>query len=121
MHARKFRSLSRTGLFVSACAALIALPGTSGPVRAAQAAAHTVTIEAMRFNHETIEVHAGDMVTWKNDDPFPHTVTAQDRSFDSKEIAPGQSWTFRPMHDGSIPYVCTLHPTMKGMLVVKSR
>lgn len=122
MRARELRNLIGSGLFAPACAALIAFPGAPGNARAAKPATpamHVVTIEAMRFNPETIEVRAGDMVTWKNADPFPHTVTAQGSGFDSMEIAPGQSWRFQPMRNGSFPYVCTLHPTMKGMLIVK--
>ncbi|WP_034349460.1 cupredoxin domain-containing protein [Noviherbaspirillum massiliense] len=80
---------------------------------------HTVVIEAMQFSPQVIEVRAGDTITWKNRDPFPHTVTAQDRSFDSGEIAPDQGWTFKAARKGTFPYVCTLHPTMKGSVVVK--
>jgi plastocyanin len=54
-----------------------------------------------------------------NRDPFPHTATSA--KFDSKDIAPGASWTFTAKAPGELPYVCTLHPTMKGTLRVTTR
>ena len=63
-------------------------------------------------------VKAGDTVVWVNKDPFPHTATAQG-VFDSKYIAAGKSWRFKARKAGEFPYICTLHPTMKGTLVVR--
>jgi plastocyanin len=58
-------------------------------------------------------------VTWINKDPFPHTVTSKEGRFDSREIAAGKSWSFTPRKAGAFAYVCTLHPTMKGVLRVE--
>jgi plastocyanin len=80
---------------------------------------HTVIIEAMQFTPQTVEVNDGDTVIWKNKDAFPHTVTSADRSFDSEEIATNRSWKFKVSKKGVFPYVCALHPTMKGRLTVK--
>jgi plastocyanin len=82
-------------------------------------ATHTVAIDGTRFQPDTLTVRAGDFVVWINKDPFPHTVTSQAGGFDSHEIAPGQSWKYRPARDGEFAYVCTLHPTMKAMLRVE--
>jgi plastocyanin len=100
----------------------------TGPLRgrAAQPAAnpsagqaHTVIIEDMRFNPRTLTVRRGDRVTWINKDPFPHTVTATDGKFDSHAIAPDGSWTYAARKAGEYDYVCTLHVTMKGRLLVR--
>jgi plastocyanin len=80
---------------------------------------HIVIIEAMQFDPTPIEVTIGDTVTWKNKDAFPHTVTAENRSFDSGDIATNGSWKFKASKKGVFPYVCSLHPTMKATLVVK--
>ncbi|GAB3552300.1 cupredoxin family copper-binding protein [Noviherbaspirillum agri] len=80
---------------------------------------HVVTIEAMRYVPEVIEVKAGDTVIWQNKDAFAHTATAVDRSFDSGSIASERNWQFRARRKGSISYVCTLHPTMKATLIVR--
>lgn len=80
---------------------------------------HAIAIEGLQYSPPRIEVNAGDIVSWTNKDPFPHTVTANDRSFDSGEIASNRTWKLKTREKGSFPYVCTLHPTMKGVLVVK--
>jgi len=79
----------------------------------------TIAIRGMQFVPETAEVAAGGTVTWKNEDLVEHTATASDKSFDSGKIKPGASWTYTAAKAGSVPYVCLLHPTMKGTLVVK--
>ena len=83
------------------------------------AATHTVVMEGVAFVPETLSVKQGDTVIWVNKDLFPHTATAQDRSFDSPEMAPNKTWKYTATKSGTFPYVCTLHPTMKGTLVVK--
>jgi plastocyanin len=78
-----------------------------------------VTIEGMKFNPERLEVAAGDTVVWKNNDLVPHTVTASAARVESGEIAPNKSWRFVAKKKGEMPYICRLHPVMKGVLVVK--
>jgi plastocyanin len=84
----------------------------------AMAATHTVTMEAMKFQPETITVKRGDKVVWVNKDVVPHTATAA-RRFDSKNIAAGQSWTWKAGKAGRYEYLCTYHPGMKGVVEVK--
>jgi plastocyanin len=82
------------------------------------AATHEVKIEGMQFTPATLTVKKGDKVVWRNADLVPHTATATG-SFDSKTVAPGKSWTYVAGKAGSFGYVCSLHPTMKGTLVVE--
>ena len=86
---------------------------------APKAAVHTVVMEAMQFSPPRLEVNIGDTVVWKNNDAFPHTATSDRSGFDSGNIQPGRSWKFIAKKRGSFPYSCALHPTMKGLLVVK--
>jgi plastocyanin len=79
---------------------------------------HTVVIEGLRFDPETLDVKAGDTIVWVNKDPFPHTATSTAGGFDSHEIAAGKSWKFTPKETGAFTYVCTLHPTMKATIRV---
>ncbi|WP_225984730.1 cupredoxin domain-containing protein [Noviherbaspirillum aerium] len=83
------------------------------------AAVHTATIEAMQFSPASLEISVGDRVTWKNADPFPHTATAVGQQFDSGIIAAGETWTWTSKRKGIYPYICTLHPGMKGTITVK--
>ena len=85
----------------------------------AAAATHTIVMEGVAFVPETVTVRQGDTVVWVNRDPFPHTATALDRSFDSGEMGPDKLWKYTARNKGKVGYVCTLHPTMKGMLIVE--
>ncbi|ALD93035.1 cupredoxin family copper-binding protein [Cupriavidus gilardii] len=86
------------------------------------AATYIVTIEGMEFRPSTLVLHRGDRVVWVNQDLVPHTATASDgKGFDSGHIAPGASWEHVVQGQGSLPYVCTLHPTMQAVLEVRKR
>jgi plastocyanin len=95
---------------------LIAAPAQK---RASAADAHHVAIDGTAFTPATLHVKVGDRVTWINRDPFPHTATAREGEFDSREIKPGKSWTYRATRQGEFPYVCMLHPTMTATLIVE--
>jgi len=82
-------------------------------------ATHTVTIEAMRFSPATVTVRPGDTVVWVNKDLFAHTATSAAGGFDSREIAAGQAWSFRPKKTGDFAYLCTFHPPMTAVLRVQ--
>ena len=64
----------------------------------------------------TLTVRAGDTVVWTNKDPYPHTVTAAAKAFDSGTLQPESSWKLTPTQAGTLPCTCTLHLTMKGTL-----
>lgn len=80
---------------------------------------HTVTIEGMRFQPESITVAPGDTIIWVNKDLVPHTATSEAGRFDSKEIQAEKSWRYTIREKGDFAYICTFHPTMKGMLRVE--
>jgi plastocyanin len=108
---------SRRGCAVLSFAFLLVAGALSGAPAAA--ATHTIVMEGVAFVPQTVTVKRGDTVVWVNKDMFSHTATAQDRSFDSRDIAVGKSWKYVPAGTGTFPYICTLHPTMKGTLIVK--
>jgi plastocyanin len=105
--------------------ALIAAFGIAVIVTAPDAAAkgkparHTVTIDATSFAPADLTVNAGDTIVWTNKDPYPHTATSKIGKFDSDDIAPGKSWKFVAKKKGDFPYICSIHPSMKGTLHVK--
>lgn len=78
-----------------------------------------VHIRGMSFHDARIEVPAGTTVEWHNDDPLGHTVTANDGSFASPIIEPGQSWRYRFDRPGEYAFHCTPHPFMTGVVVVR--
>nr|WP_328807406.1 cupredoxin family copper-binding protein [Paraburkholderia elongata] len=88
-------------------------------VSEAAAKTYVIVIEQMRFNPPALTVHRGDRVVWVNKDLFPHTATAMSKTFDSHEISPNASWSYVARQSGSYPYLCTLHTTMRGTLIVQ--
>lgn len=95
----------------------LAFAALAGPLAAA-AETHVVAIEGMAFVPATVTVRRGDTVVWKNKDLTPHTATAQG-VFDSGNIAPQASWSWKAGQPGRHPYVCLYHPGMKGEVVVQ--
>jgi plastocyanin len=76
------------------------------------------TIEGFAFAPGTIEVKVGTTITWTNNDSAPHTVTANDRSFDSGRMEQGQTFSFTFETAGEFAYFCEYHPGMVGTVVV---
>jgi copper-containing nitrite reductase len=68
----------------------------------------------------TVIMGVNNTVTWVNSDDVPHTVTANDGSFNSGNINGGQSWTYTFTSPGTYAYYCAYHPWMKGTVVVKA-
>jgi plastocyanin len=65
-------------------------------------------------------VSANSKITWSNKDIAPHTATATDGSFDTGIINVGSSGSAIAKAQGTIPYRCTIHPWMNGVLQVTS-
>ena len=82
------------------------------------ATTHEIVMQAVQFAPATLKLKRGDVVVWTNRDPFPHTATAAG-IFDSKPIDEGRTFRWRADRAGTIAYVCSLHPTMKGTLEVE--
>src|SRR5262249_27871012 len=121
--------LDKPGTFAYACqihpvmTGTIRVRGADGTVPEPQpvatpAGAAIVRIANLAFDPPSLDVAAGDTVVWRNDDAAPHTVTADDGSFDSGIFDPGStfSWTFDSA--GAFAYHCNVHPQMTGTIVV---
>lgn len=79
----------------------------------------TIRIVQFAFVPPTLDVPVGASVTWTNDDPTPHTVTADGRAFDSRQLDPGHSFAFAFDTAGVFPFHCEIHPTMVGEVRVE--
>jgi amicyanin len=86
---------------------------------AAAAGAAMVRIANLSFTTKELQVHVGTRVRWVNQDQLQHSVTADDGSFDSGLIEPGQSYERVFAQPGSYAYHCTPHPFMTGKVVVE--
>ncbi|MCV7100019.1 cupredoxin family copper-binding protein [Mycobacterium palustre] len=103
-----------------------AMPGMSGapagPTSATDApvaaAGDAVTIDNFAFAPATLTVRAGGTVTWTNRDEEPHTVAATDGSFHSPGMGTGATYSHTFATAGKFDYVCSIHPSMHGTVVV---
>ena len=103
--------------YVHAPAALLALALLSAsPVAAADLA---VKIDNFTFSPETAEIAVGTTVVWTNEDDIPHAIAADERQFKSHALDTGDSFSYTFTTPGTYAYFCSLHPHMKGKIVVK--
>jgi len=103
---------------------LVLLLGTaliSGYAPAHSTEPQKIEVVAKRFAFEPAElmIARGDTVVWSNTDFVPHSATARDSAWDSKDIAANATWRDVPGKAGRYEYYCVLHPTMKGTIVVR--
>ena len=68
----------------------------------------------------TVVIGVNNTVIWTNDDSAEHTVTATNHSFNSGFIEPDQSFTYTFTNPGTYTYYCTIHPWMKGTVIVRA-
>ena len=79
---------------------------------------NSVSIAGFAFSATSLSVAKGTKITWKNNDATTHTVTSDDGTFDSGNIAPGGSYSYTFADAGTFAYHCKIHPTMKAKVVV---
>jgi plastocyanin len=101
----------------SICVALLIAAITSGLV-SARAEDAAVKIHNFAFTPPSLTVKAGT-VTWRNEDDIPHTTTSSARVFKSKALDTGDNFSFTFNDAGSYEYFCSLHPHMKGTIVLE--
>ncbi len=78
-----------------------------------------VSINNFAFSPSQISVKLGTKVTWTNNDKVAHTVTSDSGGLlNSLSLAPGKSFSFTFTKTGSVPYHCSVHPMMTGIVVV---
>ena len=101
----------RVAAFFAVACAVALLPQVS--------LADTITVNAgdNYFSGKTIDINPGDTVVWKNVGAMSHTVTADNGSFGSGTLLPGQTFSRTFTQAGSYPYYCKFHggPNFLGM------
>jgi plastocyanin len=70
------------------------------------------------YDPKNITVQAGTTITWRNEGTIAHTVTADDKSFDSGTIQPGGTFKRTFKTSVSLRYHCDPHPWMTGVVRV---
>jgi len=82
--------------------------------------ANEVFIQEMVFSPATLNVSVGTTVKWTNKDGVAHTVTSNTAGlFDSGSISANGVFSYMFMTAGTYSYICSIHPSMIGKIVVK--
>ncbi|MGV8814547.1 MAG: plastocyanin/azurin family copper-binding protein [Gelidibacter sp.] len=78
---------------------------------------HIVIIKGMVFDPAELHVHKGDTVLWINKDLVPHNITDFPKNrWTSGTLALSSSW--EKSISNTFEYYCSIHPTMKGKIIV---
>jgi plastocyanin len=123
------------GLAISASLALAACGSSASPAaapssaaaspaasaaasQAAAAGASAITIQNFAFAPASLTVKAGTTVTWTNNDSRTHSVKWADGAAGSSPLTTGSSYTRTFATPGTYAYVCGIHASMHGTIVV---
>jgi plastocyanin len=102
----------------SAAAPSTAPSAASAAASAPAAGAAAVAIKDFAFNPQTIQAKVGESITWTNQDSTAHTVTLDDKSVDSGNVAPSATYSHAFTQAGTFTYHCAIHTNMTGTITV---
>ena len=122
---RRTRRPAALLLSLTVAAALGACGGDSdtsaaAPPVDAESTEVVLTIKDFAFAPANLRVPAGSVVKVVNEDDARHTATADDGSFDSSELQPGQTGEITVRGEGEVAFHCTVHDYMRGVIRVGS-
>ena len=81
-------------------------------------AIHSVEITQMKFFPAELKVKKGDKVVFVNHDLVTHDITEETKkAWSSSPLATDQTWT--TIVSESAGYFCSIHPVMKGKIIVE--
>jgi plastocyanin len=83
------------------------------------AAKGEVLIEHNKFSPEVLTVPVNSMVTWVNRDNMNERVESTTGLFNSGDISPYGTFSYRFTKAGSYSYYCGLHVHMTGKIIVQ--
>jgi len=119
---RTRRGRQTIAIVLAAGAFALALIGISDGAASADDSARasrtsTVTIPAFKFQPATVTVARGSKIRFSNTSGNTHTAT-RSGSFNTGRIKPGTAATVQFNRRGTFAYHCSIHPFMKGKVVV---
>jgi plastocyanin len=112
--------IRRVFYVLSIAAMLAGRPTTQAAVPTAPSVAGAeVKIDNFSFTPATITVAVGTQVTWTNRDDIPHTIVTEDQTIKSKALDTDEKFSATFDKPGTYSYFCSIHPKMKGTIVVQ--
>lgn len=110
------RNLSRRQILGGAAASVAAL--TVSTSTRADPKIHEIVIKRFTYEPEAIQVQVGDIIRWTNLDIAPHTASANDLSWDTKELKRDESAQITVEDGMELTYFCVFHPHMRGVIEI---
>ena len=87
---------------------------TSVPV-----AGNQIIAKGFAFTPNALTTSIGQEVSFTNNDVTTHIIVADDNSFTSGPLAPGQTYKHKFSAAGTYAYHCSIHPYMTGKVIVQ--
>jgi amicyanin len=123
-------------MFWSACAIMLVVscsfagctsaqspPATTPATPPPAGESNHIAIKNFAFSPATLTIKSGTTVTWTNQDGAPHRIASDPGApvaFKSESLVNGASYQFTFTQAGTYSYYCTIHPAMKGTIIVES-
>lgn len=76
-----------------------------------------ISINNLLFNQSVLNINRGDTVTWINNDGVSHQILGT--NLNSPILNKGQTFSYTFTEIGTIDYHCSIHPFMKGTIIIK--
>jgi len=76
-------------------------------------------IDNFRFTPNPVNLVTGGKLTWSNKDGTEHTIVSDTGQFRSQVLAQNDTFSVTLPAPGNYSYHCSIHPFMKGEIVVK--
>lgn len=95
-----------------------ATPEPGNAIEETKPAMHSVEITQMRFFPAELKVKKGDKVVFVNHDLVTHDITEETKkAWSSSPLAVNQTWVLTVAESAN--YFCSIHPVMKGKIIVE--
>jgi plastocyanin len=106
---------------LTACGSSSSSTGASSSGSSSATGGNNVMIKGFAFSPSTLTVKVGAKVTFTQEDSGTmHTATSTGgKTINSPKMKQGQSYTVTFTKAGTYPYICSIHPFMKGTIIVK--
>jgi len=81
-------------------------------------AMHSIEMSQMKFYPAELKVKKGDKIVFVNHDIVTHDITEESKKvWNSSPMSEGQTWIL--VATETVNYYCSIHPVMKGKIVVE--
>jgi plastocyanin len=102
---------------------LVTVACLSGPNLHAESADARIGIDNFTFKPAEVVVSTGTKIIWTNQDDIPHAIAdaAMQKRFKSSVLDTGETFSYVFSSSGTYHYFCSLHPHMRGTIVVNER